>query len=204
MLNLNRIAQNGADEMCLKYAKKCLEEFKEDLIGAEMGVAYGGGVEATAQLWKGRGKIYGFDTFTGHPKQLLKDPNSFEATCMDYWYNQFGTYFLSAESIQAQLDHEGFKNVILIKGLINKDSAKDIEKFHYVFIDLDIAISMAFAFDAVKDKIVKGGYILLHDVVPEGHIPNTHRWYREIALKDERFKLIEENPKAYTAVLQRI
>jgi hypothetical protein len=92
MINLNRVAGNGADKVVLDYAKKCLTEFKGELNSAVMGVAYGGDVEDIGKLWKGRGKVYGFDTFAGHPKQLVKDQTNFQATCMDYWYKLFGVY----------------------------------------------------------------------------------------------------------------
>src|SRR5271157_4190262 len=91
MRNLNNL--NGAGPITLKIACMALDIFKENLIGAEFGVAYGGGVEAIGKVWKNKGIVYGFDTFEGHPKEIAtKDPdcnfskNAFAATCMDYWY----------------------------------------------------------------------------------------------------------------------
>ena len=64
MINLNTI--NGADRILRFVQSMILADFKKDkvLIGIEMGVAYGGGVEALAKLWRGRGVVIGYDTFT--------------------------------------------------------------------------------------------------------------------------------------------
>lgn len=96
MRNLNDT--NGASTILLDIAKQTLEDFKDTKViyGVEMGIAYGGGVESIGKLWKGRGIIYGFDTFEGHPKEVAtKDPDcnyskdAFAATCMDGWYERF-------------------------------------------------------------------------------------------------------------------
>lgn len=68
MIHLNDT--NGASKHTLGVAERLFTEFDCDLIGAEFGIAYGGGVEAIGKLWKERGTIYGFDTFEGHPKQV--------------------------------------------------------------------------------------------------------------------------------------
>jgi len=167
---------NGADKVELEYGKKCLK-FKGHINGAIMGSAYGGSVEAFAKLWKGRGTIYGFDTFEDlHPGHLADDTASFEAICMDHWYHEdrFGKDKLRIEYQREELDSQGLDNAILIKGEVHKDSCKDIDKLHYVFLDMDIPQSMRNGYLAVKDRIVKGGYLLLHDIQ---NIKSVRDWY---------------------------
>jgi len=141
MKTINKIG-NNAQEICLTCCQKLLTEVKTPLIGAELGIAYGGGVESIGKLWKGRGIIYGFDTFTGHPKQLAVDLQNPEATCMDFWYQNFPNEELSYEYQRAELDRQGLDNVILKKGLINEFSCKEIPYLNYALLDLDILASM--------------------------------------------------------------
>jgi len=175
MISLNKI--NGADRLCEKYERKCLEEFKGYLIGVVMGVAYGGDLERIARIWDKRGKVYGCDTYEGHPRHLSNNINNFEATCMDYWYHQYGMEKLAYEYQRKELDNQGLTNAILIKGLVNKDSCKDIPYLNYAFLDMDILASMKAGYEAVKDKIVKGGYLLLHDCYQ--NIAVLEEWYQK-------------------------
>lgn len=177
MICLNE--QNGADKICAKYEKKCLVEFEGPLYAAVMGIAYGGDVERIARdIWGNRGKVYGFDTFESlHPRHLAEDVQSFEATCMDHWYLYYGTDQLTYEYQRKQLDDQGLTNAILVKGEVNKDSCKDIPYLNYAFLDMDILASMQAGYAAVADKIVKGGYLLMHDVV--NNIPSLMEWYQK-------------------------
>lgn len=175
MITLNKI--NGADELCEKYERRCLDEFKGDLVGVVMGIAYGGDVERIAKIWGNRGKVYGFDTFKGHPKHLCPDKDDFQATCMDNWYYQYGMEKVSYEYQRKELDSQDLTNAILIKGEVNKDSCKDIPYLNYAFLDMDILASMVAGYEAVKDKLVKGGYLLLHDVYQ--NIPALEKWYQK-------------------------
>ncbi len=205
MINLNII--NGAAHILNYWQVKLASKFEKDLIGVEMGIAYGGGVEDLASIWKGRGKVYGFDTFEGHPDFLSKEKYSAEARCMDHWYNplMFGTKALSYEFQRDTLLAQNLDNVTLIKGLINKDSCKDIPYIHYALLDLDLYESMKVAYKAVRDKFVTGGYLFLHDVLPDGHLPLIHDWwYKEVLPKENIWKSIGEWPNQFLAGFERI
>jgi hypothetical protein len=190
---------NGADKVCDKYEKIVLEEFKDNLIGVIMGVPYGGDVERLAKIWGEKGKIYGYDTFEGHPKQLSADVNSFEATCMDFWYSVLGTEKLKIEYQRAELDKMGLTNTFLVKGLINKDSCKDLDHINYAFIDLDILASMKSGYEAVKDKLVEGGILILHDI---NNIQTLIPWYEKEIKKDPMWEVVEEY-NSLTGVLRK-
>lgn len=209
MINLN--STNGADKILLEVANNVLNEFEGNVIGAEFGVAYGGGVEEIGRLWKDRGIIYGFDTFEKHPDFLAKkDPlcdyskDSFAARCMDSWYSQYSDSLLTIEYIQDELNKQNLNNVILKKGLIDEETNIDyIDKLHYALLDLDIPISMQYAYNAIKNKIIKGAYLCFHDVVPDGHINGLYEFYQNI-LHNDGYELINEYPKSYLAVLKKI
>lgn len=205
---------NGASKLTLAIAEECLTEFGGRITGAEFGVAYGGGIEAIAKIWGVRGKIYGFDTFEGHPKQvgeICKDSkeaggvHSFAATCMDSWYqsDEYGTEAIKYDYIRKNLDDLGLTNAILVKGLVNdKTDVSFIKKLHYCFIDLDFPLSNWQAFELVKDKIVKGGYLMLHDCVPKGHIHGCYEVYQRI-METGMFDLVDEYHPEYLVILKR-
>lgn len=205
---------NGASKLTLMIARQCLTEFTEPITGAEFGVAYGGGIEAVARLWKNMGTIYGFDTFEGHPKEIGEiceeskkagGVHSFAATCMDSWYQseEYGTESIKYNYIREKLDEQGLVNAILIKGLVTDETdVSFIEKLHYCFIDLDFPLSNKQAFDLVKDKISKGGYLLLHDCVPKGHIHGCYEVYQSI-METGLFDLIGEYNPEYLVIMKR-
>lgn len=191
---------NGAEPICLDYCQKLLET-EGHIYGVEMGISWGGGVEKIGQLWKGKGTIYGYDTFEGHPKRLAISKDAHEATCMDYWYETMPLDELTYEYQRGELDRQGLDNVILVKGLINKNSCKDIPYLNYVLLDLDMIKSMKIGYSAVKDKIVKGGCLFLHDVVGHNRLPELHEWYLNI--KDE-WEVVNEWDRSYLACLRKI
>jgi hypothetical protein len=196
---------NGAWETETRYFKKAKEEFpNEKLIAIVCGVAYGGSIEAIAQEWKDVGVVYGYDTFEGHPKHICENPEAFEATCMDNWYRTevYGTENLSVEYQNSVLKELGLNNFRLVKGLINKNSWDDIEKVHYVMLDLDIAIATEIAYHNIKNKIVENGYLLLHDCIGHTQLPQMAKLYQGI--KDEGlFNVLEEHSGQYLVVLQK-
>lgn len=198
---LNRT--NGADEREVEYATKCLD-LKGKIYGAIMGSAYGGSVEHIAKLWKDRGTIYGFDVFEAlHPKHLHKDPKSFPATCMDHWYGlpEYGVEKMKHSYQEQVLKDLKLDNAILIKGEVHKDSCKDIPYLNYVFMDMDMRKSMESGYEAVTDKIVKGGYLLLHDTQ---NISELTIWRDDVVLKDKRFKEIARHDSNLILVLKRV
>jgi len=198
MIELNTL--NGADRILRFVQSLIIADFPDDyLIGVEMGVAYGGGIEALGKLWKGHGMVYGFDTFAGHPKELSLDAKSMEAVCMDEHYANFGHHKLTYKYQRSELDRQGLSNVILVKGLITGASCASLPFLHYCLLDLDLLISMEFGYAAVRDKIVDGGYLCLHDVL-SGVLPGLVPWYAEIK-KD--WEVIFEGEKEDLAVLRR-
>lgn len=169
---------NGDSKLLSAIHELLLHKFSGRLMGAEFGVAYGGGIESICKTWKKRGTVYGFDTFTEHPKHLSDDPLSLEANCMDGWYNKYGKDKLSLSYIQDYLMDNGIYNFIFIKGEINERSLNFFRgKFHYVLLDFDLVKPMRLAYDLIKDKMVRGGYICVHDVVPEDHMPAIYNWW---------------------------
>lgn len=212
MIELNDT--NGASTFTRKYAERCLTDFTGQITGAEFGIAYGGGPERIGRAWKGRGVIYGFDTFEGHPKEIGElcafsaatgGRSSFAATCMDNWYKpeHYGMEALKLEYQQAELDKHGLSNVKLVKGLVTADmDVSFIDKLHYCLLDLDFPLSMLEAYYLVKDKVVSGGYLLLHDVIPAGHIPGCNEVYQRI-LEDGIWEVVEERPECLLVILRR-
>ena len=186
MRTLNKIA-NNAQDICLNYCQKLLTEVDTPLIGAEFGSAYGGGVESIGKLWKDRGIVYGFDTFIGHPKQLAVNLQDEEATCMDFWYQYFPNDELSYEYQRAELNRQGLDNVILKKGLNDVFSCEEIPYLNYALLDLDILASMKIGYEAVKNKIVKGGYLFFHDVI---QLPLLNDWFLNEVMRDNLWEII--------------
>jgi len=191
---------NGADKICVKYEQQALEEFKDNLIGIIMGVPYGGDVERLAKCWGEKGKVYGFDTFTGHPKHICgAGEDSFEATCMDLWYKTLGTDKLDVDYQRSELKSMGLDNATLIQGLVTKDSCKDLDHINYAFLDMDILESMESGYEAVRHKIVDGGYLLLHDI---NNIARLMPWYEKLKLEPQ-WEVVEEY-NSLTGVLRKI
>lgn len=204
MITLNKV--NGADIITAGYASRLLSEFDGELYGCIMGVAYGGDVETTAKIWKNRGKVWGFDVFEDlHPKHLAEDINGFDALCMDYWYQDdvHGTAKLALEYQEQQLKDQGLDNAILVKGEVHKDSCKDIPHLHYAFLDMDIPESMRQGYSAVKDKIVKHGYLLLHDTQ---NIPGLTEWRDNEVLGEDKnmWHKIGQHDRELIVVLKKV
>lgn len=211
MIELNDT--NGASVLTHKYAAQAMNDFEGELTGAEFGVAYGGGIEHIGKMWKDRGSVYGFDTFEGHPKEIGEvcefsrasgGRESFAAICMDNWYKpeNYGKSRLSYEYQREELDREKLFNVILVKGLVTKDTRLPFEKLHYCLLDLDFPISMFDAYNLVKNIIVQNGFLLLHDVIPKGHIHGCYEYYQQI-LSEGLFTIIEERPECLLAILKK-
>jgi hypothetical protein len=197
---------NGADKITQAYAAKCLEEFDGHLYGAEMGVAYGGGIAKIGKSWGNRGTVYGFDTFEGHPIMAMTDrckdtqdsggTESFASRCMDFWYGhpQYGVEKFRDGVIQEELDKENLTNVKLIKGLVtDKLDISFIPELHYVFLDMDFPQAQWDGYNVVKHKIVKGGYLCLHDMVKPGHIHGCYERFLDI-VNEDLFEIVEARP----------
>ena len=183
-----------------------LEKFpNEELIGLEIGSAYGGGVEVGAKIWKDRGKFYGYDTFCGHPRDLAIDPTNKEAWCMDGWYNDenFGTWRLAYDYQRKILDYQGLDNAILVKGRINEKTFEDFDRIHFAIIDLDMIKPTVQAYMGIKDKIAVGGYLLMHDALPPDHLPLIYKYVYKWILPEGRWKIIAESERGNLVALER-
>lgn len=214
MRNLNDLdgREDGAGKILLRTAARTLDIFGENVIGVEMGIAYGGGVEAIGKMWKTKGIIYGFDTFEGLPKDIaLKDPDcnfskqSFAATCMDYWYSIYDNKELTLEYQQQELDKQGLNNVKLVKGLIDESTNVDfIPYLNYAFLDLDLPLSMKNAYNLIEHKLVKDSFLCLHDVLPKGHINGLYEFYQNL-VSSKKYKVVGEyGMNVHLAVLQKL
>ena len=178
---------------------------KQQLTILEIGSAYGGAVEMMAKVIGSRGRVYGYDTFVGHPKDLADDQTSSEAICMDVWYKHklFGLERLDYGYQRKILDKQGLDNAILVKGRINEHSFDDIEKIHMAMIDLDLIKSTKVVYEAIKDKVVKNGYLLMHDTMPDC-LPLIYKYLHEVVLEDGRWMIDLEVPKGYLTVLKKL
>jgi hypothetical protein len=213
---------NGAASITKKYIEKCLTQFEGDLYGVEMGVAYGGGIEKVGNIWKDRGQVWGFDTFEGHPKQIAaeceytkKDAERYNgdlnrthaARCMDPWYadtNNYGVDNIKYNFIRSELDQQNLHNVHLVRGLITETTNIDFlpPKIHYALIDLDFPLSQWTGWNLLKNRIIQGGYLCLHDMIPQGHIPGCYEYYQQM-IKEGLYDVLEENKGALLVVMQK-
>lgn len=211
LYNINNTC--GADYLLFGVAAMVRRKFdKEKLIGAEMGTAYGGGVEGIGKIWKNHGEIHAFDTFEGHPEFLAVN-DGHEKSCMKRWYDNVyeGKWriphltkeMLTYEYQRKALDDQSLDNVILHKGLINENSLKDVPYLHYALLDMDLVVSMKTGFNLVKNKIKKGGFLALHDCNPRGHIEGLWEIYQEILASGE-WKEIIHCDTAYLIVLEKL
>lgn len=206
--------KNGASRLTHECASKCMKLFNEPLCGVEMGVAYGGGISKIGTLWKGRGEVYGFDTFEGHPKQIAETcPFSKEdkidnaKNCMEPWYadsENYGTEKIKYDFIREQLDKEGLTNVKLIKGIVteNTDVSFLPDRIHYALIDLDFPISQWDGYNLLKNKIVSGGLLCLHDMIPKGHIHGNYEYYQKM-LDEGIFEVVREDFPSLLVILRK-
>lgn len=205
LVELNKAANNGDDKHIHRFAHQVMQEFSGELIGVELGSAYGGNVEYISKLWGKRGKYYGYDTFEGHPKQLAQPGEDFPRDCMDYWYKDdvLGRANLTYDYQRGVLDKLGLRNAFLVKGIVTEHSCDDIEKIHFAFLDMDLPVSMKSGYAAVKDKIVKGGYLLLHDVTQPDHIAGLYQLFHEEILPSDLWEEIKVDSQ-FLAVLRRL
>ncbi len=203
LINLNEVTAAAAK--LLSVAAQVRKEFRSNIIGAEFGVAYGGGIQAIGKMWGRRGIIYGFDTFEGHPKHIARTEGDFVArNAVDMWYAKYGMEKLSAEYIQSVLSAQGLDNVKLVKGLVTADTQIEyIPYLDYVFLDLDFPTAMKAAYNLVKAKLTKGSYLCLHDVSPTGDIPGLFQLYEDIK-REGLYEVVMEDYSVALVVLRRV
>lgn len=158
------------------WLQKELERVKP-LTAVVMGTAYGGDVESFAKILGENGQVYGFDTFRGQPRFLARDQNALDAQCMVPFYEAQGLAGLSVDYQRSELERQGLRNAHLVKGLIHPHSCAMLDRIDYALLDLDFETSMRYAYWAVWPKLVPGGLLVTHDVVPEGHMPWNYRLF---------------------------
>lgn len=200
-------AGNGTSRLQLECIQALPSMFpSEEIIALEVGSAYGGGAEMMGKTLYGRGKVYGYDTFEGHPRDLADSPTDPEANCMDLWYKEphYGLNKLSYEYQRIILDEEGLDNVILVKGRIHEHSFDDIERVHFALFDLDLVQSTRIAYEALKDKIVKNGYLFIHDALPKDNLVHLNKYVYNEIVPDKRWKMFGEFPNDFVLVLQKV
>ncbi len=180
------------------------DEFKKDIVALEIGSAYGGGVEMMAKSLKGKGKAYGYDTFEGHPEDLADDKNSSEARAMDIWYEKFDKKELSYDYQRKILDKEDLDNAILVKGRVNRHSFNNIKKAHLIMFDMDLIKPTKVAYEALKNKIVKNGYLFFHDTLPPEHLPLLYKYVYNKVLKDKNLQLYKEFTPCHLTIIKKI
>lgn len=195
------VCGNG-DKVLRELQSKILNEFPDELIGVEMGVCYGGGIEALGKLWQGRGKVYGYDTFEGMPKGEA-GYGSREANNLDAFYAQYGMEKLSYDYIRGELDEQGLYNVNLVKGLINQNSFNDLSEIHYCLIGLGYLRATEIGYNAIKDKIVPGGYLVIGGVCGRWPLASLVPWYQSVK-NDPMWKVEYEGFKDMIAILRRV
>jgi hypothetical protein len=202
-------AGNETGLIQLLTLENLMQKFPDEnnLVGLEIGSAYGGGVEIGAKMFGKRGKFYGFDTFEGHPRDLAVDQKNLEAYCMEMWYQsdqkQFSKEKLAYKYQRQRLDNGGLTNAILVKGRINKHSFDMIDKIHFAIIDLDLIVPTRIAYEAIKDKIVVGGYLFMHDALPPDHLPMIHSLVYHQILAEGRWKIVKESNSGNLTALER-
>lgn len=196
---------NGADKVSEMYIRRMLREYKDDLYGVIMGVAYGGDVEAVAKIWKDSGHVWGYDTFESlHPKHLAVNMKDDEATCMDFWYETMGTEKLSLEYQRGVLHKLNLNNAHLVKGEVTVQSCEKLPVIHYAFLDMDMIKSTQIGWKAIKDKIIKGGFVLFHDALPEKHLGGRIYKYIQKEIRDQDgFREYARYEHCHTLVIQK-
>lgn len=134
----------------------CLDRIKEkDIQGscAEVGV-YKGDFAKYINFYMPDRKLYLFDTFEGFGKQNQIDIEQF---------SNLNERFLDT-SVDEVLEKMPYKNQIEIKKGYFPTTAKGIEdRFVFVSLDADLYAPIKAGLDFFYDKMVRGGYIFVHD-----------------------------------------
>jgi len=119
---------------------------------AECGVYQGGSLKVIAEALPDK-VVYGFDTFSGLPKQYwskneIHKPREFGETSLA----------LVKENLK------GFNNIELRSGQF-PESAKDLgdARFAFVYLDMDFYLSTRMALEWFMKRMSKGGKIVLDD-----------------------------------------
>ncbi len=126
---------------------------------AEIGVFQGGNVLCGLQYMTKTKRFYIFDSFQGFPALGIYDPKTVKK----------GDYNIETSYQEIVNMFRPFPNSILIKGFVPKsfEQIPAKEKFSLVFYDCDLYEPALGTYEFFWDKIVPGGYLLIHDYVTE-------------------------------------
>ena len=101
-------------------------------------------------------KVYALDTFEGMPKTDTSIDKHVAGDFID----------VSFDELQEYVQSLGLDNLVLVKGLF-EDTVADVLKkasnISLAHIDCDIYSAVGFSYEAVKQFMVKGGYIVFDD-----------------------------------------
>lgn len=140
----------------LELASREIYEKKIEGAVAEAGVWKGAYASYINRFFKDR-KLYLFDTFEGFAKEDVE----FEYK-MGYSSTDVGKYSdTSVEAVLAKMPYR--ENVIIRKGLFPSTSAGIEDVFCYVNLDMDLYQPIYAGLEYFYNKLVKGGYIFVHD-----------------------------------------
>ncbi len=120
---------------------------------AEVGVSVGDTAEIICKL-KGNKKLHLFDTWTGHPAELVGK----------YDFGQEpGRHAVDLVTVKERLK---YKHVYFYQGVFpaTSDPIKH-KKFCFVNLDTDLYKSTLDGLDFFYDKMVEGGIIIVHDML---------------------------------------
>ena len=99
-------------------------------------------------------KIYGFDSFSGFPKEVHSE---FKSEIFTADYDKVKK--LEVKSKGRCIIKKGFFNDVLN----NEDLKNEIQKISLAFIDCDLAISSQPVFEFIKNRMVNGSFIVIDD-----------------------------------------
>lgn len=127
---------------------------------AEVGSYNGGNALLALQYLAGRGAdtpFYVFDSFDGFPKLSTSDPQSKKSG--DYKIEGTLQYILDSFSV--------FPNAHIVQGFVPETfkELNDDTRYGLVFYDCDLYEPALATFDYFWEKIVPGGFLMVHDYV---------------------------------------
>jgi hypothetical protein len=150
---------------------------------AEIGAFEGGnalcGLQFSASLKDKR--FYIFDSFEGFPELSKNDPDNYVS----------GDYNINTAFEKIRDIFSIFPDAVLVKGFVPTtfDKIKEGEKFSLVFYDCDLYQPALDTFNFFWDRIVLGGYLLVHDYeAEEGGFTGVKKATDEF-FKDKNVKL---------------
>ena len=166
---------------CLDYVKK--NNIKGDIV--EVGVYKGANV-AFCRKFSER-KIFGFDTFEGHPEPNIKEKDIWGINQNNVFKNKKNWCRVNIGTVLKNISKLcGFKNIRLIKGKIEDQQIeiKKIKKIAILIIDVDWFEPTYFALKSFYNKISKYGFLIIDDY---GHHSGS-RLATDLYFKNKRKK----------------